>query len=162
MLLSHAAPGTQLVTYEFRLDWSTYLASSHSIVVASFDGRGSGGRGERFLHEIYRRLGTVEVQDQIKGARCLNATPLSSIGLLSSIAPSILYSFLCSFFLRSSLSFSYSFLHSSCLHPFLTYFITSFSLLSWWLFPGYVVKNNAWIGFWGHFHWFWASYFYAF
>ena len=59
------SPGSQHVTYEFSLGLETYLASSHHFVYALVDGRGTAGRGDAWLHSIYKRLGTVEVQDQI-------------------------------------------------------------------------------------------------
>lgn len=65
----YGGPSTQLVTEEFRLGWSTYLGSSERVIYASIDGRGSGGHGDRFLFETYHRLGTVEIQDQIIGAK---------------------------------------------------------------------------------------------
>lgn len=65
----YAGPDTQQVTEEFKLDWSTYLTSSENVIYASIDGRGSSGRGLRFMHAVHRQLGTVEVQDQIAGAR---------------------------------------------------------------------------------------------
>lgn len=68
---TYGGPGTQLVTEEFRLGWSTYLGSSEKVIYASFDGRGSGGHGDRFLFESYHRLGTVEIKDQILGANYL-------------------------------------------------------------------------------------------
>ena len=57
------------MTDEFKIDWFTYLTSSENVIFAQVDGRGSGGRGTEFLHEIYRRFGTIEVQDQITAAR---------------------------------------------------------------------------------------------
>jgi len=54
---------------QFKIDWLTYLTSSENVIFAQVDGRGSGGRGVTFLHQIYRRFGTVEVQDQITAAR---------------------------------------------------------------------------------------------
>ena len=68
-ILRYAGPETQQVTEEFKLDWSTYLCSSENVIYASFDGRGSAGRGNRFMHAIYKKLGQKEVQDQIEGAR---------------------------------------------------------------------------------------------
>ncbi|CAH1249361.1 DPP4 [Branchiostoma lanceolatum] len=65
----YAGPYSQKVNEQFRLYWTAYLASSLGIIVASFDGRGSGYRGEKLLHEIYRRMGTVEVEDQIEAGR---------------------------------------------------------------------------------------------
>ncbi|KAJ7345708.1 hypothetical protein JRQ81_001658 [Phrynocephalus forsythii] len=53
----------------YRINWATYLASTEGIIVASFDGRGSGYQGDKIMHAIYRRLGTYEVEDQILAAK---------------------------------------------------------------------------------------------
>ncbi|XP_040213797.1 dipeptidyl peptidase 4-like isoform X2 [Rana temporaria] len=65
----YAGPCSQKVDQYFRLNWATYLASTEKIIVASFDGRGSGYQGDKIMHEIYRKLGTVEVEDQISAGR---------------------------------------------------------------------------------------------
>ncbi|XP_075009993.1 dipeptidyl peptidase 4-like [Calonectris borealis] len=65
----YAGPCSQKVDYAFRISWATYLASTEQIIVASFDGRGSGYQGDKILHAINRRLGTYEVEDQIAAAR---------------------------------------------------------------------------------------------
>uniref|UniRef100_A0A8C4S0C7 Fibroblast activation protein, alpha n=1 Tax=Erpetoichthys calabaricus TaxID=27687 RepID=A0A8C4S0C7_ERPCA len=65
----YAGPCSQKVDYRFRLNWASYLASTEKIIVASFDGRGSGYQGDRIMHALYRRLGTYEVEDQITAAR---------------------------------------------------------------------------------------------
>ncbi|KAK6485114.1 dipeptidyl peptidase 4-like [Huso huso] len=65
----YAGPCSQKVDNRFRLNWATYLASTEQIVVASFDGRGSGYQGDEIMHAIYRKLGTLEVEDQITAAR---------------------------------------------------------------------------------------------
>ncbi|XP_076766360.1 dipeptidyl peptidase 10 isoform X1 [Xylocopa sonorina] len=62
----YGAPGSQLVTDMFKIDWNTYLASRKNMIVAQIDGRGSGGQGYKFLHEVYYRLGSVEVADQLE------------------------------------------------------------------------------------------------
>ncbi|XP_046609663.1 dipeptidyl peptidase 4 isoform X3 [Neodiprion virginianus] len=62
----YGAPGSQLVTDKFKIDWNTYLASSKGAIVAQIDGRGSGGQGYQLLHEVYYRLGSVEVADQLE------------------------------------------------------------------------------------------------
>ncbi|KAK2174164.1 hypothetical protein NP493_821g01037 [Ridgeia piscesae] len=67
----YAGPGTQMVTEQFQLDYGTYLSSTQKVVYVTIDGRGSKARGDRHLHEVYRRLGTVEVQDQITAGRYL-------------------------------------------------------------------------------------------
>ncbi|XP_054979271.1 dipeptidyl peptidase 4 isoform X1 [Sorex araneus] len=65
----YAGPCSQKADAAFRLNWATYLASTENIIVASFDGRGSGYQGDKIMHAIYRRLGTFEVEDQIHAAR---------------------------------------------------------------------------------------------
>lgn len=44
-------------------------------LVASFDGRGTLGRGKAFLDEIYGKLGIVEIDDQAAGVRHLAQRP---------------------------------------------------------------------------------------
>ncbi|KAI4806013.1 hypothetical protein KUCAC02_010605 [Chaenocephalus aceratus] len=65
----YGGPCSQRVDYRFKLNWGTYLSSSHGIIVASFDGRGSGYQGDEIMHSIYKRLGTYEVEDQISAVR---------------------------------------------------------------------------------------------
>lgn len=65
----YAGPCSQKADYIYRVSWSTYLASTEKIIVASFDGRGSGFQGDELMHAIYKRLGTYEVEDQITAAR---------------------------------------------------------------------------------------------
>lgn len=63
---SYSGPGTQLITEKFHINWNTYLAGTKDYIIAQIDGRGSSGQGYRLLHEVYRRLGTVEVSDQLE------------------------------------------------------------------------------------------------
>ncbi|XP_049288090.1 venom dipeptidyl peptidase 4 isoform X1 [Anopheles funestus] len=67
----YSGPGTQLVTDKWRVDWNTYLAGTKDYIVTQIDGRGSSGQGYQLLHEVYRRLGTVEVSDQLEVAEYL-------------------------------------------------------------------------------------------
>ncbi|XP_008423254.1 dipeptidyl peptidase 4-like [Poecilia reticulata] len=65
----YAGPCSQKVDFRYRVGWSTYLASTEKVIVASFDGRGSGYQGDQLMFEIYKRLGTFEVEDQITAAK---------------------------------------------------------------------------------------------
>ncbi|KAM8722667.1 dipeptidyl peptidase 4-like isoform 2-T2 [Acanthopagrus schlegelii] len=65
----YGGPCSQKADYIYRVGWSSYLASTEKIIVASFDGRGSGFQGDKLMHAIYKRLGTYEVEDQIRAAR---------------------------------------------------------------------------------------------
>ncbi|KAG8195528.1 hypothetical protein JTE90_019516 [Oedothorax gibbosus] len=67
----YGGPGTQMVTEKFNVNWGSYLASRHNVIYVNIDGRGSGNQGDKILHELYRRLGTVEVFDQISVASYL-------------------------------------------------------------------------------------------
>ena len=77
---SYAGPGTQRVTKKYAMGgqinrWLLYLKSTHKIAVASLDGRGSGGAGDKLKFEMYRKLSTVEVEDQIIAGRCVSFLP---------------------------------------------------------------------------------------
>ena len=58
-----------MVTEKFQINWGTYLATSKNIIYGMIDGRGSGGRGDKYLHQLYHKLGTLEVDDQILGVK---------------------------------------------------------------------------------------------
>ncbi|XP_034550115.1 inactive dipeptidyl peptidase 10-like isoform X1 [Notolabrus celidotus] len=66
LLMLDSAPGGQAVSDRFSLGWDSVLVSSDSVIVARLDGRGSSFQGQTILHEVHQRLGTVDVQDQIK------------------------------------------------------------------------------------------------
>ena len=53
----------------FALGLPMYLAGTHNIVYVRVDVRGTGGRGARYKHQIFRRLATVDVDDQMLAAR---------------------------------------------------------------------------------------------
>uniref|UniRef100_A0A182MXQ3 Venom dipeptidyl peptidase 4 n=1 Tax=Anopheles dirus TaxID=7168 RepID=A0A182MXQ3_9DIPT len=64
----YGGPNSANVVGTWSIGWGTHLASNRSVVYAKIDGRGSGLRGDRLMYQIYRNLGTVEIQDQINGA----------------------------------------------------------------------------------------------
>ncbi|KAJ8683542.1 hypothetical protein QAD02_019334, partial [Eretmocerus hayati] len=61
-------PGSMAVSDRFRIDWGTYMSSHNDVVYVRLDVRGSRGQGKRAL---YRRIGGVEVQDQVTVLRYL-------------------------------------------------------------------------------------------
>uniref|UniRef100_A0A8C8A3D3 Dipeptidyl-peptidase 4 n=1 Tax=Oryzias sinensis TaxID=183150 RepID=A0A8C8A3D3_9TELE len=73
----YAGPCSQKVDLRYRVGWSTYLASTEKIIVASFDGRGSGYQGDELMHEIYKRLGTYE---RVGASQTNTLFPLTSYG----------------------------------------------------------------------------------
>jgi len=46
-----------------------YLSANHEIVVALVDGRGTERRGSNTLFANYKKMGTVEIYDQITIAK---------------------------------------------------------------------------------------------
>uniref|UniRef100_A0A3Q3Q540 Dipeptidyl peptidase like 10 n=1 Tax=Monopterus albus TaxID=43700 RepID=A0A3Q3Q540_MONAL len=75
LLLVDSAPGGQAVSDLFSLSWDSVLVSSDSVIVVRLDGRGSGFLGQRVLHEVHHRLGTVDVQDQIAAVEYMMKFP---------------------------------------------------------------------------------------
>lgn len=69
ILYIYGGPKTQMVTNDFRLArLQRYLMSVHfGFAVVVIDGRGSSDRGLAFESHIHRRLGSVEIDDQIQG-----------------------------------------------------------------------------------------------
>ncbi|XP_036423994.1 inactive dipeptidyl peptidase 10-like [Colossoma macropomum] len=85
LLILDSAPGGQQVSDRFHLDWDSVLVSSDNVIVARLDGRGSGFQGQKILQEVHKRLGVVEVQDQLAALEYLRKQPYidgSRIGVL--------------------------------------------------------------------------------
>lgn len=68
----YGGPGSQQVSERFFISWGHRLAASMNIIYALIDGRGSGYKGDKILHEIYHRFGTVEVDDQTQVTRSVD------------------------------------------------------------------------------------------
>ncbi|PIO34151.1 hypothetical protein AB205_0124630 [Aquarana catesbeiana] len=69
LIYVYGGPCSQEVTAAFSFGWRTYLSGSEDIIVASVDGRGTAYQGDHFMHAVYKRLGTLEVEDQIFAVR---------------------------------------------------------------------------------------------
>lgn len=54
--------------------WLNYMAQN-GFIVFTLDNRGSANRGLEFEQEIFRRLGTVEIEDQLSGVEYLKSLP---------------------------------------------------------------------------------------
>ena len=74
LLTQYSGPGSQSVADRWSADWEDALAQ-HGYIVVCADGRGTGFRGERFKKSTYRRLGELEVEDQISFARHMASQP---------------------------------------------------------------------------------------
>ncbi|KAB0375466.1 hypothetical protein FD755_012109, partial [Muntiacus reevesi] len=75
LLVVDGTPGTQSVAEKFAVTWETVMVSSHGAVVVKCDGRGSGFQGTRLLHEVRRRLGSLEEKDQVEAVRAMLKEP---------------------------------------------------------------------------------------
>lgn len=62
---SDSAPSGQAVSDQFSLGWDSVLVGLHDVIVARLDGRGSGFEGQKILHAVHQRVGTVDVRDQL-------------------------------------------------------------------------------------------------
>uniref|UniRef100_A0A8B9KRB4 Dipeptidyl peptidase like 10 n=1 Tax=Astyanax mexicanus TaxID=7994 RepID=A0A8B9KRB4_ASTMX len=70
-----SGPGEQQVDDRHSVDWDSVLVSSDNVIVARLDGRGSGFQGQKILQEVHKRLGMVEVQDQLAALEYLLKYP---------------------------------------------------------------------------------------
>lgn len=75
----YGGPGSQQINERFNINWGYYLSTKKNIIYGMIDGRGSGYRGDKFLHEVYHRLGSVEVEDQIEVTRFVTRNYLSTV-----------------------------------------------------------------------------------
>ncbi|XP_012223647.1 A-type potassium channel modulatory protein DPP6 isoform X1 [Linepithema humile] len=64
-------PGSEAVTDKFRIDWGTYMSSHNDVVYVRLDVRGARGQGKK---DLFRKIGGVEVQDQLTVLRHLLKT----------------------------------------------------------------------------------------
>ncbi|XP_076230244.1 venom dipeptidyl peptidase 4 isoform X2 [Nomia melanderi] len=74
LIFVYGGPDSYQVTEKFNVDWGTYLVTNKSIIYATIDGRGSGLMDNGMLFAGYRKLGTVEIADQINVTRHLQDT----------------------------------------------------------------------------------------
>ena len=71
LIYVYGGPNSQMVVDNFtgsRELWHHFLANK-GYVVLSVDNRGTGARGAKFRHAVYKRLGQLESRDQIDAAR---------------------------------------------------------------------------------------------
>lgn len=61
----YGGPDSVQISDAFTLGWGAYLTTNRSIIYGLIDGRGSGLKGDKMKFSVYRRLGTVEIYDQI-------------------------------------------------------------------------------------------------
>ncbi len=73
LMFQYSGPGSQQVSNSWgggNAYWHQMLVQK-GYIVSVVDGRGTGGRGEKFKKQTYRNLGRMEVEDQIASAKYL-------------------------------------------------------------------------------------------
>ncbi|MCB0494761.1 MAG: DPP IV N-terminal domain-containing protein [Cyclobacteriaceae bacterium] len=77
LMFQYSGPGSQNVTDSWggsNYYWHQMLVQK-GIIVSVVDGRGTGGRGAEFKKQTYKKLGRLEVEDQIASANYLASLP---------------------------------------------------------------------------------------
>jgi dipeptidyl-peptidase-4 len=69
----YGGPGPQMVSDSWAqtVDLRAQMLAQHGFIVLKVDNRGSARRGLAFEAPIYRKMGTIEVEDQVEGVRWL-------------------------------------------------------------------------------------------
>ncbi len=70
----YSGPGSQEVLNRWSVGWQNYYAAE-GYIVATVDGRGTGGRGYEFMSVVYKNLGHYESIDQVAAANHMAALP---------------------------------------------------------------------------------------
>ena len=73
----YGGPHLQLITNDFKASASMWMyeAANRGYIVFSLDNRGSANRGKEFEQAVFRNLGTLEMEDQLKGVDYLKSLP---------------------------------------------------------------------------------------
>jgi len=70
LIYTYAGPGSQRIKNKWGVISNWYrLLSQNGIIIACVDNRGTEGRGADFKKYVYKKLGQLDVQDQIEAAR---------------------------------------------------------------------------------------------
>lgn len=79
----YGGPNSQMVMKTFEnLGFHTWVTTRLGYVVAAFDGRGTGARGNAWKYSVYKNLGEFETADQIAGMKWLLGQKwCSSVGI---------------------------------------------------------------------------------
>ncbi|WP_308366094.1 MULTISPECIES: S9 family peptidase [unclassified Microbulbifer] len=74
MVYLYGGPHVQLVTNSWDKPFNQYMAQQ-GYIVFTLDNRGSANRGKMFEDPIFKRMGSVEVEDQVTGVKFLRTLP---------------------------------------------------------------------------------------
>lgn len=65
LFFSYGGPASNRITDAFSVGFLDYIVTSRRYIYIQIDGRGTDKKGNNLLFQIYRKLGTVEIEDQI-------------------------------------------------------------------------------------------------
>lgn len=67
LVYTYGGPNSQVVDYQFNVrKFEAYMATNFDVIVAMVNGRGSSASGEKFMKSVYKKLGKLEMHDQLK------------------------------------------------------------------------------------------------
>ncbi len=72
LFYNYSGPGSQIVLDSRRNLWH-YMLAQKGYIIFGLDNRGTGGRGTKFKHLVYKNLGHWEVNDLVEGAKYLRS-----------------------------------------------------------------------------------------
>ena len=77
LMYVYGGPGSQLVLNRWSVSMENWLTrvAREGYIIYCVDGRGTGGRGAAFEKQIYRRMGELELIDQVAAARKIGELP---------------------------------------------------------------------------------------
>lgn len=77
LMYVYGGPGSQLVLNRWAVSMENWLTrvAKEGYIIYCVDGRGTGGRGAAFEKQIYRRMGELELIDQVAAARKIGELP---------------------------------------------------------------------------------------
>ena len=62
----YGAPNTQMVKDKYQMNhWSSHLTTEKEFIYARVDVRGTQNQGLKYMHQIYKNVGHIEVDDLI-------------------------------------------------------------------------------------------------
>ncbi|MCM1484372.1 MAG: S9 family peptidase [Muribaculaceae bacterium] len=74
IMYQYSGPGSQEVLNRWTMGWANYYATRGYIIMC-VDGRGTGGRGRKFMDAVYKNLGHYESIDQVSAAKYAASLP---------------------------------------------------------------------------------------
>ena len=74
IMFQYSGPGSQQVLNNWSMGWANYYAT-RGYIISCVDGRGTGGRGYKFMTSVYKNLGHYESIDQVSAAKYAASLP---------------------------------------------------------------------------------------